>query len=53
MARPRLKTPVRRYPISGQSVVRISERDFYLGPQHSPEAIARYAVLVAIYQAGG
>ena len=53
MARPRAKAPARRYHLSGQSVVTIAGRDFYLGPHDSPESIARYAVLIRIYQANG
>ncbi|HUG70770.1 MAG TPA: site-specific integrase, partial [Pirellulaceae bacterium] len=53
MARPKAKAPARQYHISGQSVVRISGRDIYLGKHDSPESIARYAVLVGIYQANG
>jgi integrase len=53
MARPKAKAPNRTYHISGQSVVRLDGRDFYLGEHDSPESIARYAVLIAAYQAGG
>ena len=53
MARPKAKTPARRYHISGQAVVTIEGRDFYSGPHDSPESIAGYAVLIGIYQAGG
>jgi integrase len=53
MARPRSKAPQRTYHISGQSVVRIGNRDIYLGQHDSPESIARYAVLIGIYQANG
>lgn len=53
MSRPRAKAPNRTYHISGQSVVRLDGRDFYLGEHDSPESIARYAVLIATYQAGG
>jgi integrase len=45
--------PARRYHLSGQSVVTIGGRDYYLGPHDSPESIARYAVLISIYQANG
>lgn len=50
MARPKAKAPERRYHISGQSVVTIDRKDIYLGKHDSPESIARYAVLIAIYQ---
>ena len=53
MARPRAKAPSRTYHISGQSVVRIGSRDIYLGRHDSPESIARYAVLIGVYQANG
>lgn len=53
MARPKAKAPNRTYHISGQSVVRLDGRDFYLGEHDSPESLARYAVLIATYQAGG
>ncbi len=53
MARPRAKLPSRTYHISGQSVVRIGGRDFYLGRHDSPESIARYAVLIGVYQSNG
>jgi integrase len=53
MARPKAKAPARRYHVSGQSIVTIASRDYYLGKHDSPEAIARYAVLIATYQAGG
>ncbi|KAA5546028.1 tyrosine-type recombinase/integrase [Roseiconus nitratireducens] len=53
MARPKAKAPARRYHISGQSVVTIAGRDFYLGKHDSPESIARYAALITVYQQNG
>jgi integrase len=53
MARPKAKAPARTFHISGQSIVRINGKDYYLGKHDSPESIARYAVLIAIYQANG
>lgn len=53
MPRPKAKAPARRFHVSGQSVVTIAGRDYYLGTHDSPESIARYAVLIARYQAGG
>ncbi|MDV6034396.1 MAG: tyrosine-type recombinase/integrase [Phycisphaera sp. RhM] len=53
MARPKAKAPARRYHMSGQSVVTIAGRDIYLGPHDSPQSIARYAALIAVYQASG
>lgn len=53
MARPKAKAPSLRYHLSGQSVVTIDGKDYYLGKHDSPESLARYAVLIATYQAGG
>jgi len=53
MARPKAKAPARRCHLSGQSVVTIAGRDIYLGKHDSPESIARYAVLIGIYQQNG
>ena len=53
MARPKAKAPALRYHISGQSVVTIDGRDFYLGKHDSSESLARYAVLIGVYQSGG
>jgi hypothetical protein len=53
MARPKAKAPARTYHMSGQSIVRIDGKDFYLGKHDSPESIARYAVLIGIYQKHG
>lgn len=52
MARPKAKAPARRFHLSGQSVVTIAGRDIYLGKHDSPESLARYAVLIGIYQSG-
>lgn len=51
MARQKAQTPSLCYHLSGQSVVRIDGKDFYLGKHNSPQALARYAALVATYQA--
>ncbi len=53
MARPKASVPAIRYHISGNAVVSIAGRDFYLGKHGSVEAWARYAVLVADYQRNG
>ena len=53
MARPKAKAPSLRYHLSGQSVVTIDGKDFYLGKHDSPGALARHAVLIGIYQSGG
>jgi integrase len=52
MARPKAAVPSMRFHLSGQAVVSIAGRDFYLGKHNSPEALARYAVLIADYQRG-
>lgn len=52
MARSRAAVPSMRYHLSGQAVVTLAGRDFYLGKHNSPEALARYAVLIADYQRG-
>ena len=50
MPRPKSLTPkYRRHKPTGQAVVRIDGRDFYLGEHGSPESRERYAVLMADY----
>ncbi len=51
MARPKSALPQMRAHLSGQAFVRIDDRNFYLGKYGSPESLARYAVLIAEYQA--
>ena len=51
MARPKSALPQMRVHLSGQGFVRIGDRNFYLGKYGSPESLARYAVLIAEYQA--
>ena len=53
MSRPKASAPSLRYHLSGQSVVTLDGRDFYLGKHNTAGSIARYAVLIAEYQAGG
>ncbi|MEO9595807.1 tyrosine-type recombinase/integrase [Rhodopirellula bahusiensis] len=53
MPRPKAKAPARRFHVSGQSVCTIAGKDYYLGRHDSAESLARYAVLIATYQAGG
>ena len=53
MARPKSDAPRIQAHISGQSVVRIGGQDYYLGRHGSPEAFARYAVLLSEYQKNG
>ena len=51
MARPKSALPQMRAHLSGQGFVTIDDRNFYLGRYGSPESLARYAVLIAEYQA--
>ncbi len=51
MVRPKSALPQMRAHLSGQGFVRIDDRNFYLGKYASPESLARYAVLIAEYQA--
>ena len=53
MSRPRSKVPQLRYHISGQSVVSIDGKDFYLGKHESAESVVKHAVLISAYQSGG
>ncbi len=53
MASTKAKAPALPYHLSGQSVVTIDGRDFYLGKHDTPESFARYAVLIRVYQEGG
>ena len=53
MARPKASMPSLRYHISGQAVVSIDGRDFYLGKHGTAGSAAKYAVLIGLYQGGG
>lgn len=53
MARPKAAMPSLRYHISGQAVVSIGGRDFYLGKRGTASSAAKYAVLIGLYQSGG
>ena len=53
MARPKAAMPSLRYHISGQAVVSIGGRDFYLGKHGTAGSAAKYAVLIGLYQSGG
>jgi len=50
MARPKAKAPSLRCHMSGQSVVTLDGKDYYVGKH---ESLARYAVLIGIYQPNG
>jgi integrase len=45
--------PAYRFHLSGQAVVTLAGKDFYLGPHDSPESRARYFQLVQEYNANG
>ena len=53
MVRPKAQAPARTYHLSGQSIVTIGGQTIFLGQHDSPESIARYAVLIGIYQSNG
>ena len=53
MARPKAETPSLRRHKTGQAFVTVNRRDFYLGTYGSPESLAKYAVLVKVYQESG
>jgi integrase len=45
--------PAYRYHVSGQAVVTLAGKDFYLGIHDSPESRARYFALLSQYNANG
>lgn len=53
MPRPKSARPAYRSHVSGQAIVTLDSRDFYLGEFNSPKSNARYLELLAIYQANG
>jgi len=53
MARQISARPAYRYHVSGQAIVTLCDRDFYLGQYNSPESNARYLELLKIYQENG
>ena len=53
MGRKKAIVPERRYHVSGQSVVTIDGKNFYLGPHNEALTVARYACLVKAYQDNG
>jgi integrase len=53
MGRTKALIPERRYHVSGQSVVTIDGKNFYLGPHNESLTIARYACLIKAYQENG
>lgn len=53
MARPKKAIPAYRYHISGQAIVTLGGKDYYLGPHDSPESHAKHLSLVKVYQENG
>jgi hypothetical protein len=52
-ARPKKADPKYRYHVSGQAVVTLDGKDFYLGKHDTPESRSRYHKLLAEYQQNG
>ncbi len=42
MPRPKSEAPAYRFHVSGQAVVRLDSKDFYLGKHGTPESYVRY-----------
>jgi len=53
MARPKKSDPKYRYHVSGQAVVTLAGKDFYLGQHDTPESRAKYHKLLAKFNANG
>lgn len=53
MGRPQKSMPDYRYHVSGQAVVAISGKTYYLGPHNTPESRAKYLALLQIYNENG
>ncbi len=53
MPRPKAPLPKIRFHLSGNAIVTICGRDYYLGKHGSPVSFARYAILIRDYQANG
>jgi integrase len=53
MPRPKSTAPAYQFHVSGQAVVRLDGKDFYLGKHGTPESYARYYALLAEYNANG
>lgn len=53
MPRKKSEAPSYRYHVSGQAVVTLDGKNYYLGPHDSPESKARYYALLNQYHAGG
>lgn len=53
MGRPKKSMPDYRYHVSGQGVVELSGKTFYLGPYDSPESRAKYFALLQVFNENG
>lgn len=53
MGRPKKAMPEYRFHVSGQAVVTLSGRTYYLGEHNSPESRARYLSLLQTYNENG
>ncbi len=53
MGRPKKSMPDYRYHVSGQGVVELSGKTYYLGPHDSPESRAKYFALLQLYNEYG
>lgn len=53
MPRKRSTEPGYRYHVSGQAVVTLDGRNFYLGPHDTPESRAKYYALLHVYNSNG
>jgi len=53
MPRPKSAQPAYGFHVSGQAVVRLDYKDYYLGKHGSPESYAKYYSLLAEYNANG
>lgn len=53
MPRPKSTAPKYQFHISGQAVVRLDHKDFYLGKHGTPESYARYYALLSEYNSNG
>lgn len=51
MPRPKKAMPKYGYHISGQAIITLDGKTYYLGPHNSPESHARYLSLISEYQA--
>ncbi|MCM2369660.1 tyrosine-type recombinase/integrase [Aporhodopirellula aestuarii] len=53
MGRPKKSAPSYRYHISGQGIVSLCGKTYYLGPYNTPESMAKYYALIQKYNENG